>query len=204
MNVMLPPAWTQEAFFAWAAHQEGRYEFDGVGPVDVTGGSVRHGLIMRRLFAALEAALGHCDAHILGPEVGIATVGRAIRYPDALITVGTLVEGALTVPKPMVVFEIVSPNSQRNDRIVKVREYLAVASITRYVILEYASIGATVFEREAGDSVWRAAPLTDAEELVSLPEFGVELPLGAIYRGVTFDGAPDIGSDSDTPPTQDS
>ncbi len=45
------------------------------------------------------------------------------------------------------VFEVISPGTSRTDRIDKLREYQATASIQRYVILEQDSIGATVFSR---------------------------------------------------------
>ena len=42
----------------------------------------------------------------------------------------------------VVVFEVISPGTSRTDRIDKLREYQATASIQRYVILEQDSIGA--------------------------------------------------------------
>ena len=47
---------------------------------------------------------------------------------------------ARTIPGAVVVFEIVSPTSSRIDRIIKVREYAAVPSIRRYVILKLTSV----------------------------------------------------------------
>jgi hypothetical protein len=46
MNVELRKSWTQEEFFAWAAWQEGRYEFDGFQPVAVTDGAAGHAVII--------------------------------------------------------------------------------------------------------------------------------------------------------------
>ncbi len=45
------------------------------------------------------------------------------------------------MPGVIVVFEVLSPTSGRTDRIIKLREYQAVASIKRYVILDYGSVG---------------------------------------------------------------
>ncbi len=71
-----------------------------------------------------------------------------------------------------------SPGTSRTDRIQKVQEYQATASIRRYVILEQDSVGATVFARgeTAGtDSPWARATLLD------LPEIGVSLTLADLY-----------------------
>ena len=56
MNVPLRTPWSQQQFFSWAAAQEGRYEFDGFQPVDMTGGTAAHSIIMRNVHAALRAA----------------------------------------------------------------------------------------------------------------------------------------------------
>ena len=52
-----------------------------------------------------------------------------------------------TVEAPVVVFEVISPRNGANDRIIKVREYLAVPSIHAYVIVEQNSIGLTLHRR---------------------------------------------------------
>ena len=47
--------------------------------------------------------------------------------------------------------EVISPTSGRTDRIVKVREYAAVPSVLRYVVVQSSSIGLTVLERQTAD-----------------------------------------------------
>jgi hypothetical protein len=57
------------------------------------------------------------------------------------------------------------------------------------VILEQGSIGATVFQRRAGE--WIAFTLTEGDVL-HMPEIGVEIALAAIYADIAFpppDGA---------------
>jgi Uma2 family endonuclease len=84
-----------------------------------------------------------------------------------------------------VVFEVISPTSGRTDRIVKVREYAAVPSILRYVIVESASVGLTVLKRAAGDQKWTVTTLI-ADGTMLLPEIGVEIPVAELYEGVDF------------------
>ena len=92
------------------------------------------------------------------------------------------------------VFEVISPTSGRTDRIVKVREYAAVSSILRYVIVESASIGLTVLERQTADQKWTATTLM-AEDTMLLPEIGIEIPVAELYEGVDFP-TPDVGAAS--------
>ena len=89
------------------------------------------------------------------------------------------------MPDPVVIFEVISPTSGHVDRIVKVREYAAVDSIRRYVIVESASVGLTVHERQAAGQKWTVTTVM-ADDLVTLPEIGIEIPVAEIYEDVDF------------------
>ena len=184
MNIALrKPQMTRAQFFAWAEAQDTRYEFDGFQPVAMTGGSVNHSAMTNNIHRALYARLKGSGCRPLGPDAGVATVGDAVRYPDALVTCTRVTGTAHTVEGVVVVFEVLSPTSGRTDRIVKLREYRAVPSIRRYVILEHASIGLTVFARADGDAAWTATALT-AEDTLPMPEIGIEIPVAEFYEDV--------------------
>jgi Uma2 family endonuclease len=187
MNVPLRKPWTQEEFFAWAENQDTRYEFDGFQPVAMTGGNVNHNRVMWGLHRALDSRLrrgrGPCEP--LGPETGVETINRAVRYPDALVTCSKVDGNERVVPGVVVAFEVLSPTSGRMDRIVKVREYAAVPSIRRYVILESSSVGLTVMERSSPDQVWQTTVLTN-DDTLRMPEIGTEIPVAEIYEGIDF------------------
>ena len=89
------------------------------------------------------------------------------------------------MPGVVVVFEVVNPSSGRMDRIVKVREYAAVPSIRRYVILESTSVGLTVLERAAPDQVWQTTVLTN-DDTLQMPEIDIDIPVTEIYEGINF------------------
>jgi Uma2 family endonuclease len=114
-----------------------------------------------------------------------------VRYPDGLVTCTPITGDEYMTPNVVVVFEVISPASGRMDRIVKVREYAAVPSILRYVIVESASVGLSVLERRAGDQKWTVTTLM-ADEALPLSEIGIEIPVAELYEGVDFP-APEIG-----------
>jgi Uma2 family endonuclease len=159
MTSPLRKPWTQEQFFAWAEAQDARYEFDGTQPVAMTGGNAGHALISQSLHRALYQRLRGGPCQPLGPDAGLQTVGTAVRYPDALVTCSKFALTDYTIPGVVVVFEVLSPTSGRTDRIAKVREYAAVSSIRRYVILESTGVGLTLLERATPDEAWRTTVL---------------------------------------------
>jgi Uma2 family endonuclease len=140
---------------------------------------------LRQSLYRVESTAPRCPCEPLGPDAGVETVNKAVRYPDALVTCSQVDGESRLVPGVVVVFEVLSPTSGRIDRIVKVREYAAVPSIRRYIILESSNAGLTVFERERDDETWRASTLTN-DDLLRMPEIGIEIPVGEFYEGITF------------------
>ena len=182
------PCMTRDEFLAWAQAQDIRYEFDGVEPVAMTGGTANHSQITQNILLALRSRLRGSDCRPLGPDAGVATTGAVVRYPDALVTCAKVRGDAQIIPGVVVVLEVLSPTSGRTDRIIKLREYRAVATIRSYVIIEHNSVGLTVFSRRHEEEDWTARALT-AEDILRLPEISVEIPVAELYENVDFLGA---------------
>jgi Uma2 family endonuclease len=185
MNVALERPWTIEQFLRWASAQDGRYEFDGIQPVAMTGGNARHSRVSTNVHAALRSRLRGTPCSYYGPDLGIQTIGARVRYPDALITCTQFPDTEQLAPDVQIVFEVLSPTSGRTDRIEKVREYAAVPSIRRYIILETSSAGLLVMHRQKPHDPWTAAALT-IDDTLSLPEIGIEIPVAEFYEDVDF------------------
>ena len=187
MNVALrTPQMTREQFFVWAQAQNCRYEFDGFQPVAMTGGSLNHGQIVQNIQAALRSRLRGSGCRPMGPDAGISTIGDAVRYPAAIITCTRTHGTSYLAEGPVVVFEVISPGNSATDRIVKVREYLAVPSIHTYVIVEQTSVGLTVLRRH-GDSGWTTTTLI-AGDTLRLNDPDLELLVSELYEDVDFPG----------------
>jgi Uma2 family endonuclease len=190
MDVSLSYPWTMEQFLRWVGTQEGRYEFDGIRPVAMTGGSANHSRILTNIHVALRSRLRGTPCSHFGPDLGVRTIGAAVRFPDALITCTKFSGTDRLAPDVVVVFEVLCPDSGRRDRIEKVREYAAVTSIRRYVIIEATGIGLFVLHREQGDIAFNALTLT-GEDFLELPEVGISVPVAEFYEDVAFE---DTGS----------
>ncbi len=178
---------SREAFLDWAEAQNERYEFDGFAPVAMTGGTIDHSQICQNIYAALRSRLRGTGGSALGPDSGVATLGDAVRYPDALVTCTRGPGTDRLVPGVVVVFEVLSPTSGRIDRIEKLLEYRGVPSIRRYVILEHTGIAMTVHARASGDDPWTTTALT-AADVLSMPEIGMEVPVAEFYEGTEIAG----------------
>lgn len=185
MSTALRKPWTLAEFLAWEEHQELKYEFDGFEPVAMTGGTRAHDLICNNLRGVLREQLRGTRRRAFGPDVKIEAAGR-IRYPDAGVECGAFDPRTAFAPEPVLLAEVISENSVKRDLVSKAREYLTLASVLHYLVLDQDQPIATVFRRVGGE--WAMHPVTSGET-VRLPEIGIEFTVAELYEGVPFEEA---------------
>ena len=173
---------TLDEFLIWDGQQDSRWEFDGFEPVAMTGGTVAHSQIQLNLLRRIGDRLDGKPCRLFGSELSILVAG-SVRYPDAFVTCTPVADNATVVTEPVVIFEILSPSTATNDFGVKNREYRDTPSVQRYVLLEQGHQAATVFSR-VGEK-WMGVVLA-GDEILAMPEIGIEFPLGELYRGISF------------------
>lgn len=174
---------TLEEFLAWERQQELRYEFDGMQPIPMTGGTLAHAIIVQNILVALLARLSDaCQPFATTAKVLVA--GR-VRYPDVVVTCSPVDGRSYVVPEPVAVFEVLSTCTAKTDRTEKVVEYGATNSIQHYVLQQQTRPEAVVLSRANG---WAEDPVSGLDATVRLSALGVELPMAELYRRVRFDG----------------
>jgi Uma2 family endonuclease len=175
-------------FLEWEERQPARYEFDGIGPVAMTGGTYGHSAIQGNLATAVGGRLRGKPCRFHGSHLKFQVAEGHIRYPDGMVLCSPVDRTATVVYDPVIVFEVLSPSTTRTDRIVKAREYQATPSVQRYVMLEQDGVSATVYARSG--EIWTHEILV-AKAALSLPDIGVELALAELYEGIVFEAEQD-------------
>lgn len=178
MSPHAKPAWTLDEFLAWERLQDLRFEFDGVQPVAITGGTLRHSAIASRVEIALDARLRR-PCRVFRGDVKVITTGDQARYPDVVVScAAVLPPRADILPDPVVVFEVLSPSTAAIDSTIKAHEYRATDSIHVIVLLDPEMDEATVFRRATG---WRSEVIPAGGRL-RLGEIGIEeVPLADLF-----------------------
>jgi Uma2 family endonuclease len=126
-------------FRAWAETQKGRWELhDGVA-VAMSPERLAHlqakGAAYRSLRTAIERAGARCEALPDGASVRIAE--GTVFEPDALVYCGArLPADAIEIPKPIVIVEVLSPNTAAHDHGAKLTGYFSLPSVTHYLIVD--------------------------------------------------------------------
>ena len=179
---------TVEAFLDWEERQPTRYEWDGMQPTAMVGGSLNHSAIKINLLVALAIRLRGKSCRPFDSDAKVIVDGH-VRYPDASITCTPQADETYArqgvVEHPVVVFEVLSTGASSRDRTDKNLEYRATPSIHRYVMLEQDRVAATVFSR-SGDA-WTGELLFGPDAILSLPEAEIAaIPLAEGYEGITL------------------
>ncbi len=182
MNHALRKPMSPEQYLAWEREQELRWEFDGLQPTAMNGGTNAHSTICMNLAAALVTRL---RGKLCRPHGGALKVriGSIYRYPDAVVACTPIANDADMVTEPVVIFEVLSKSTERTDRTSKLMEYRSLDSVRRYVLLEQDQIMVTTYTRSSGG--WIVDQLVAADTL-RMPEIGIEIPVAEFYADLSL------------------
>lgn len=90
---------------------------------------------------------------------------------------------------PAVIFEVLSPSTEHDDRGVKFQYYRAVESLRDYVLVDQNQVRVEQYTRgEAG--TWTLHDYQRLTEDLIIPSINVRLPLTRIYEGIEFSELP--------------
>jgi Uma2 family endonuclease len=78
------------------------------------------------------------------------------------------------------------------DMVEKVREYQAVPSILRYVIVESTAPTVLSLHRPSGSDPWTLTPQSIGDGLL-VPEAGIEVQVSELYARIEFPALPELG-----------
>lgn len=176
----VPPR-TLAEFLEWEQHQELRFEWDGVQPVAMTGGTFAHTELASRLYDLLRPALrGRCTVVRVDLQIRTERASR-IRYPDLAVTCTPIAPTAREVPDPVLIVEVLSDSTSGTDRGVKRAEYAALPSLEAYLILSQERMLAAVYARETG---FAETLFEGADAVLRLPPAATPVRLGELYEGL--------------------
>ena len=164
---------------------ECRHEYLGGRVYSMAGASEEHNTISVNITAALHSALRGkpCRTFMNDMKVRIKDGGRVIfYYPDVMISCGPPGEPRYFKTDPVVIFEVLSPDTESTDRREKFYGYTSLASLQAYVLVEQEKIGVTVFRR--GTTGWSRENLETRESVLRLDALGLELALEGGYDRV--------------------
>ncbi len=172
---------TPEAFLAEEARSHVRHEYVDGDIRAMTGATVQHARVVRRLLTRLDAKLRRpCEA--LANDVLVhVSAARAYYYPDLVVSCTETPGDSRVIAAPVLVVEVLSDSTEATDRLEKRHNYRSVPSVQAILIVAQDRRYVELDRREP-DGGWTRETLTD-EGSLDLPGLDVTLDLDDIYAG---------------------
>jgi len=148
--------------------------------------AIPHQTIAARLTAemvrATDANRPDCSVR---SQAGIAPqglTGRNCFETDIAVACGSAQDYKGIASEPLLIVEILSPSTERDDHFVKLTAYQTIPSVMEILYIETDRVAAAVYRRQADG--WDEIAGEGPEARLQLAAIGLGVPLAAIYRGV--------------------
>ena len=173
-----------------------KHEFHDGLVVAMSGGSIKHAAILTNIPIAVAAALKGTSCRPYGSDLRIYVRSvNAVFYPDASIICGETesdagLPGGEAATNPVVIFEVLSPSTEKLDRTRKFSAYMQLQSLREYVLVYSDQARIESFLRQ-DDGAWTFSFVESFDAMLRLRSLNVSLSTRDIFAGVTFDPIPE-------------
>jgi Uma2 family endonuclease len=179
----LPQSLGPDAYLALERRAEFKSEYiDGV-VVAMSGASMNHNRIVRNVLLSLAPGLLERDCDIVGSDLRVKAEASYF-YPDAVIVCGDpeFTDAEVdTLTNPTVLFEVLSPSTERRDRTVKSAAYRRLPSLQALVLIDQERPFVECVRRHG--PFWVYESYDRLEDVLPLEAAGCQLPLAELYAG---------------------
>lgn len=174
---------TVEEFLSIDFPSDKKFELvDGVIQM-MAGGSVAHALVAGNIIAFLRRSLRGSGCRPFGSDMGLVLSPNDFRYPDVAVYCGRVWTDKLLAERklsdPSILFEILSPTTDRNDQGAKLDAYRAIASLDTVVLVDPIKQLTRVVQR-LGPTSWRDDLFAQPHD-IELPSIKLVLPHTEIF-----------------------
>ncbi len=160
-----------------------RHEYVDGRVFAMSGSSLDHNRVLNNLSKALSEKLRGKKCEAFTNEIKLQlppSFGDAYYYPDVIVACNQSATDDYTINDPKVIFEILSPSTERTDRMEKSTAYHHFQSLAAYILVEQDRAMVTVLHRL--DRGWRKTVIEGLAATLTVPGIGVKLPLARIYE----------------------
>jgi Uma2 family endonuclease len=156
----------------------------------MSGASMRHTILQGNILGELYIALHGTGCRALTSDLRVRVSSRMYTYPDISVVSGEPVladEHQDNLLNPVVIFEVLSPSTEKYDRGVKFQHYRTVKSLREYVLVDQSQVRIECYSRQQGNT-WSLRDYQRLEEELVIDSIGLSIPLSRIYDRVEIPG----------------
>jgi len=112
-------------------------------------------------------------------------------YPDISVVCGKPVladDHQDVLLNPVVIFEVLSPSTERYDRGLKLQRYRTIASLQDYILVSQNEPRVEQYTRQE-NNLWVLRDYETLDDVLTVASIGISLPMRAIYNRIEFPAA---------------
>ncbi len=189
MNIHTRPGMTIDEFFSLARAQQAKAEN---ARIELMWGTVRtrpfvklnHTRITNRLLLELASKLDETKFEVANSEFAVQTGPTSIRFADVMVMPSGKDGSILSADDAVILFEVLSQSTRRQDFGEKKQEYQALNTLKAYVVVAQDEPMVWLWTRDK-DGTWIEKPRQISNGKLVLEAVNVTIKLNELYRGIT-------------------
>ena len=194
MSALPKRFFTPEEYLELEAEAEYKSQYFAGEIFAMSGVQPPHDRITGNIFAALHNRFRGRACDVFTSDIRVRAADDLYTYPDVTALSGeakfaTTGKQPPNLLNPRVIFEVLSPSTERWDRGIKFDRYRRLESLSDYVLVT-ADAMRVEHHYLRDDGKWDLDDLTTPQEVLRLVSVGCEVPLAEIYERVTL---PEMG-----------
>lgn len=175
-----------EEFMAFyeAQTDDTRWELIDGYPQMMTPPLFAHQRVVRNLTSLLDAAslAQNADWEVVpGAGLHVPSQPDSAPIPDLIVRRGLAEHPDRYADDPVILFEVLSPSTERHDRQWKRSYYQKIETAQAYVIIDPARVHVELMQRS---TAWKTQTVASRNAALELSPIGISVPVADIYRGV--------------------
>ena len=186
--------YTPEQYLEMDRKAEYRSEYVNGELLAMAGASRGHNLIVTNLVREVSGLLRGRPCETYSNDMRVRVSPARYTYPDMVVACdGPEFEDSSQdiLLNPVVLMEVLSPTTEKDDRSWKFAHYRHLATLTDYVMLSQYQPLVEHYTRNSDDK-WVLTDLRGLSSVLRLPSIGCELSFSVIYERVEFPPDPSI------------
>lgn len=174
---------TADAFLAWALAQPSgaRYELISGEAIAMAPERAGHALVKHAMARLLEHQVEHrrLPCEVFPDGMSVRVDDSTVYEPDAILRCGkNLDRGAIEVPDPLIVVEVLSPSTRGRDTGAKLEGYFRLPTVRHYLIVK-TDTRALIHHARAADGTIETS--IHSSGAVTLDPPGIELDVAQVF-----------------------
>ncbi len=166
-----------------------KYEYYDGEIYALAGGTINQAMICTNVSTLLQNNLKETDCVAINSEVKIfIEKNNAFVYPDASVICGEIEvseKDKNAITNPVLIVEVLSESTKRNDRGRKFFYYRTIPSFKEYIVVDQSSSFVEAYFKES-DDYWRISSAVGMKESIHSYVLDLDLKLSDIYARIKF------------------